>query len=332
MLEETSSSSSSSSGDDEADEADKKPKEPIQIGMTAETKDLYREDCRVAWKEWAPDKISINSRLIPASAKFALIVRREKRNGDTEEPVLGLHSITVQSPLLKKQLGSIFAGYRGINTNLKRLEFRSPFREFFYRWSQFVEAAPVEEDDNKTTVEHYKLLFNVISNEIQPHIEQAEDLLQNDVISFDYVWTLFEPGSEIYSRVDGQDCLYLLNSGGYQGLPGGTGKSYTLSCRFINTDGASFGYTNTTLAIDQFEDIKPVSELNVLPSHLKSGIAQIRMRLEERGRKFETLMGMHYMAYSGAYSLRKVPFSASRKQSVSGKKLTAYPYTDSQCR
>lgn len=86
--------------------------EPIQVGMTVETKDLFRGDHREPWQEWAPDDIGIASKSTPASAKFALIVRREKENGDTDEPVLALHSITVQSPIIKRLLGPVFAGYR----------------------------------------------------------------------------------------------------------------------------------------------------------------------------------------------------------------------------
>ncbi|ETS81506.1 hypothetical protein PFICI_06508 [Pestalotiopsis fici W106-1] len=310
MISEASSDSWSSDSDHEEKG---KSQEAIQIGMTTETKDLYREDPRTAWEEWAPEDIGINSKSTPASAKFALIVRREKENGDTEEPVLALHSITVQSPLLKKQLGPVFDGYHGINTNLKKLEFRAPFREFFYRWDKFILAAPDQEEE--VAAKHYKLLFNVISNEIQPHIDHAADLLKNGVISFDYVWTLFEPGSEIYAKVDDQDRLFVLNSGNYVKFPDGQ-QIYSLSCRYIDTNGKSFGYATTTLTISEFHNVKPICDLAILPSHLQADIAGIRSRLESRGRKFESLIGMNYKAYSGGYNLRKPPLGASRRQFV----------------
>ncbi|RSL57789.1 hypothetical protein CEP54_008129 [Fusarium duplospermum] len=110
-----------------------KAKEPVEVGMTADTKDLYRHDNRSPWQEWAPEDIGINSATTATSAKFALIARHEKQFGDTDKPILALHSITVQSPLIKEQLGKVFKGYRGINTNLKKLLFKAPFHEFFYR-------------------------------------------------------------------------------------------------------------------------------------------------------------------------------------------------------
>ncbi|KAJ0115112.1 hypothetical protein J7T55_001521 [Diaporthe amygdali] len=289
--------------------------EPIEVGMKSESKDLYREDYRQPWEEWAPDDIGINSKSTPESAKFALIVRREKRNGDTEEPVLALHSISVQSPLIKELLGPVFAGYRGINTNLKKLEFHAPFHEFFYRWEGFIKAEPHGDEDNDIARKHYKLLFNIISPEITAHIEQRNDLIKNGVISFDYVWTLFEPGTEIYSRVDDQDRLFLLDGGKYQKLPNDA-LIYNLSCRYIDTNGEIFGYTTTSLAIGQFENLKPVFELNVLPSHLQPNMGEIRARLEERGERFQALKGIHYKQYSGVYTLRKAPVGASRRQFV----------------
>ncbi|XXH01683.1 hypothetical protein Hte_008044 [Hypoxylon texense] len=283
--------------------------------MTAETKDLYREDFRAPWQEWAPEDIGIDFKSTPASAKFALIVRREKKNGDTEEPVLVLHSITVQSPLIKRRLGTVFAGYQGINTNLKKLEFHAPFREFFYRWSEFVRAAQSVRDDGDDEERHFKLLFDTVSSEITPHIEQTDDLLRNNVISFDYIWALFEPGTEVYSKIDGQDRLYLLNGGRYQEVGPGM-KIYSLSCRYVDTDGEAFGFTTTSLAITHFDNVKPISELNVLPSHLQPQIDEIRVRLEQRGRKFEMLKGTHYKAYSGPSLWRNTPFHGLPKHFV----------------
>ncbi|KAI1427000.1 P-loop containing nucleoside triphosphate hydrolase protein [Xylaria sp. FL1777] len=299
--------------DDKNSPVDKK--EQVQVGMTAEAKDLYREDYRSPWQEWSPDDIGIDSKSTPDSEKFALIVRREKVQSDTGEPVLRMHSISVQSPLIKKRLGPVFAGYQGINTNLKKLEFNAPFHEFFYRWEEFSDQATKghESDEEK----HYKLLFDIISPEVQPHIEQTEDLLNNKVISFDYVWALFEPGTEIHCKVQDEDRLYLLNDGKYQQLPDGT-KIYVISCRYIDTDGEFFGYRATSLSIRAFENVTPISELNVLPSHLRPGISEIRVRLEQRGRKFEKLRGTHYMAYSGAYNLRKPAFGAASRQILEG--------------
>lgn len=285
----------------------------LEVGMTAVTKDLYREDPRERWEEWAPEDLGIEPKTASATNKFALIVRREKQNGDTDEPVLGIHSITINSPLLKSQLGTVFAEYQGVNTNLKHLTFNAPFHEFFYRWAEFVKAKPDPEEDSKSV--HYKLLFDIIASEITPHIDRAEDLLNNKVISFDYLWALFQPGTEIYSRIDDQDRLYLLVGSRYQSMGGM--KFFSLTCCYVETDGNSFGFTTTQLSIGDFENVKPISDLNVLPFHLHENSDEIRKKLVSRGRKFEQLRGFHHVSYEGFYNFHKVPFSSSRKRYVS---------------
>ncbi|KAK2935430.1 AAA ATPase domain [Fusarium oxysporum f. sp. vasinfectum] len=214
---------------------------PVEVGMAAETKDIYRKSSWDPWQEWTEEEIGVDGRSSQASAKYALIVRREKEHGEIDESVLSLHSITVQSPLLKKILGPVFKGYKGIKPNLKKLEFHAPFREFFYRWDEFTQADPRNDSaDSSEECSHYKLLADIIHAEIKPRIEQASDLLNNGVISFDYVWTLFEPDIEVYTTVEGRDRLFRLSSSNYSKTPDGT-VAYVLCARFIDTDGDTFG-------------------------------------------------------------------------------------------
>lgn len=301
----------SSSGDPPTEE---ETIQDSQVGMTAEPKNLYREDPRLPWQELSPEEIGIDLNAISASNKFALVVRREKRIGDTDQPAISLHSITIQSPLIKALLGPVFAEYQGINTSLKKLEFIAPFHEFFYRWTEFTRVKASLQDE--TEVAHYGLLFDIISNEVTPHIEQAGDLVKNGVISFEYLWSLFEPGTEIYSRVDEQDRLYLLLASRYVDIGPGM-RIFSLTCRYVETDGTSFGFTTANLTISSFANVKPISELNVLPSHLKSNIDEIRTRLHTRGKKFEHLNGFHHKSYNGFYNFLEVPFGGSHKRYVS---------------
>ncbi|KAF6527188.1 hypothetical protein HZS61_010232 [Fusarium oxysporum f. sp. conglutinans] len=272
---------------------------PVEVGMAAETKDIYRKSSWDPWQEWTEEEIGVDGRSSQASAKYALIVRREKEHGEIDESVLSLHSITVQSPLLKKILGPVFKGYKGIKPNLKKLEFHAPFREFFYRWDEFTQADPRNDSaDSSEECSHYKLLADIIHAEIKPRIEQASDLLNNGVISFDYVWTLFEPDIEVYTTVEGRDRLFRLSSSNYSKTPDGT-VAYVLCARFIDTDGDTFGYTETTLNILPFENVKPILELEVIPARLCPHLDEVKDRLVQRGRVFESLKGIHHRTYSG---------------------------------
>ncbi|KAL9570764.1 hypothetical protein ACKAV7_005101 [Fusarium commune] len=294
---------------------------PVEVGMAAETKDIYRKSSWDPWQEWTEEEIGVDGRSSQASAKYALIVRREKEHGETDESVLSLHSITVQSPLLRKILGPVFEGYKGINTNLKKLEFHAPFREFFYRWDEFTQADPRNDSaDSFEECSHYKLLADIIHAEIKPRIEQASDLLNNGVISFDYVWTLFEPDVEVYTKIEGRDRLFKLSSGSYSKTPDGT-VAYVLSVRFIDTDGDTFGYTETNLTILPFENVIPILELEVIPARLCPDFGQVRGRLVQRGRLFESLEGINHKTYSGMYSLSNTASGIPKQRHVTNERI-----------
>ncbi|KAF4497993.1 TOB3 (member of AAA-ATPase family) [Fusarium agapanthi] len=292
-----------------------------EVGMAAETKDIYRKSSWDPWQEWTDEEIGVDGASSQASAKYALIVRREKDHGEIDESVLSLHSITVQSPLLKKILGPVFKGYKGINTNLKKLEFHAPFREFFYRWDEFKQADPRNDShDSSEECSHYELLADIIHAEIKPRIEQASDLLNNGVISFDYVWTLFEPDVEVYTKIEGRDRLFKLSTGNYSKTPDGT-VAYVLNVRFIDTDGDTFGYTETSLTILPFENVLPILELDVIPARLCPDFDQVRERLVQRGRLFESLQGINHKAYSGMYSLSHTASGIPKQRHVTNERI-----------
>jgi hypothetical protein len=277
-------------------------KERVDVGMTLETRNLYRKSDRDPWKEWSPKDVDIDGKASLSSAKYALIVRHEYQSSDNDESTLALRSITVQSPLIKKLLGSVFENYKGINTSLRKLVFKAPFREFFFRWDKFIQADPSK--DTEGTAEecsHFKLLADIIVAEIRPQIEQTSDLLNNGVISFDYVWALFEPDVEVFSHIEGHERLFTLTSGRYSRLRDGT-IAYLLTVRYIDTDGDGFGSGVTELVIWPFENVKSIAELEVVPAHLQANSDEVRQRLVKRGKLFESLKGVHHKSYSGIYT------------------------------
>ena len=283
------------------------PAEPL--GMKIGSKELYREDERFAWEEWSPDDIDIDPEETSESKQYALIVRREKQMG--QKSSLILHSITIQSPLIREVLGVVFDGYKGMTTRLKDLTFKAPFHEFFYRWDRFQQQ--IKETD-AVVLEHMKLLQDIISGEIQLHLEKRQELLVNGLVTFDYLWALFEPDTVIYGQQDGQDGLFKLVSSSYRKL--GKMKMFILTCRYIDCDGDAFGYVTQSLTLDDFDGIKPISELSVMPINLHSRTDELWDRLQKRGECFVGLNGFHYKSYSGFFIISG-GFYGSNKRNVS---------------
>ncbi|KAM0797757.1 P-loop containing nucleoside triphosphate hydrolase protein [Usnea florida] len=265
----------------------------VPTGMKTGSKELYREDERSPWEDWSPDDIDMDPEETPEAKQYALIVRREKRIG--QKSSLILHSITIQSPLIRGVLGVVFDGYKGITTKLKDLTFETPFHEFFYRWDRFQQQ--IKNENDAVILEHMKLLQDIVSGEIQPHLEKRKELQQNGLITFDYLWALFEPDTVIYKQSDGQDRLFKLVSSGYSKL--GETVMFSLTCRYIDCNGDTFGYVTTSLTLNQFDGIKPISELSIMPIKLHSRPNDIWAKLEKRGKCFVGLNGFHYKSYSG---------------------------------
>ena len=283
----------------------------LPTGMKISSKELYREDERFDWEDWSPDDIGIEPEESSEAKQCALIVRRQKHLG--QKSSLAIHSITIQSPLIRKVLEPVFDGYKGITTKLKDLTFNAPFHEFFYRWDRFQQQIREEKDD--TVLKHIKLLQSVISSEIETHLENKQELLDNGLVTFDYLWALFEPDAVIYKHSDGYDRLYRLINSEYHKC--GDSVLFGLTCRYIDCDGVAFGYVTTSFTLSDFGGIKPISELSIMPISLHSHSGEILEELQKRGNRFVELNGFHYKSYSGLCIMSGGFFGSSNKRNVS---------------
>ena len=266
-------------------------------GMRADIQQLYRHDDRSLWNESVPSKAATDVEAGSYAQECALIVRREPHPITNQ---VGLHSITFQSPLIKKVLDGTFKGFEGLNTQLKQLTFKAPFHPFYYRWHRFEKLR--EDEQDKETKDHLDLLYPILSEEIMPHIEAMKDLTKHKVISFDYLWAIFAPGMEVYTKLDGQDRLMELTDNRYEANM--SGEFFTLECRYIDCDGSRFGYVSSSVDIAKFDGVKRLADLDAFPSHLHSDVEDLVDRLHARGQKFERLNGFHHMSYSGFYTAK----------------------------
>ena len=267
------------------------------LGMRAEIQQLYRPDDRSLWTESVPDKTTTDVEAGSYAQEYALIVRREPHPITNQ---VALYSITIQSPLIKKVLDGTFKGFEGLNTQLKQLTFKAPFHPFYYRWSRFEKLR--EEEQDQETKHHLNLLYPILREEILPHIEAMKDLTQNKVITFDYLWTIFAPGMEVYTRLDDQDRLMELTDSRYAANMGG--EFFNLECRYVDCDGLGFGYVSHSIDIGKFEGVKKLIHLDAFPSHLHPDVENLVDRLHARGEKLEQLNRFHHMSYSGFYNAR----------------------------
>jgi hypothetical protein len=227
------------------------------------------------------------------SEQFALLIRKRKCYSGRKK--LEIHSLVVQSKLLKNFLGRVLSGYPGISTHLERVEFFPPFQPFVHRWEKFSEAREKEEDPE--TRAHVDLLWTVLEEELRSEIAEKNDHMRNGVVSFNRIWTIFEPGVLVYSRDDGNDRVYRLTGGNFTETQ--CGKFYSLNANYVDWDGERFGQANETLSIREFSGTQDITKLKAYPFTFNPDRETVEEKLIARGKIFESYRGYQFKHYDG---------------------------------
>ncbi|QIW99493.1 hypothetical protein AMS68_005011 [Peltaster fructicola] len=283
--------------------------DPSEVGMLSEYKHLYsgKEDKRgrFQWQNEIPEDVGKPAEDAEAQ-KFAILVRHVKTFNDPRR-VLSMHSIVIQSPLLKTLLGEVLAGYPGVTVGLQRLEFSGRFEPLIHRWGTLLKAIEALEvsasdqtvdSDLTTKLDHAKLLYRLLANEFQEVIDSAVDMVTQGVTTFELLWTLFQPGNHVYSKVQGQDRVFRLHSSKY-GVDRNGNPVYWVTCQYIDFDGTRFGTNKLNIMIPKYEGTKSIGHLIVFPLSFHSAKEDIRQKLIQRGAKMVELAGSHYRGYNG---------------------------------
>lgn len=268
----------------------------VKPGMISKIKNLYqgkKDDYgNRPWVETYPDDLD-DPVENEKTARFALLIRNKKCHSGRKK--LTVASIVVQSPLLKNALKPVFENYPGITTTLERLQFEPPFAAFVYRWNGFCAAVTNEQDP--TVKEHLDLLHRVLEEEMKDDIKARDDLLAHNVITYDYLWMLFEPGSVVVATKGEQDQAVLLTNGDY--TTACNSPVYSLTCQNVDWDGSNFGYGSARYNIAAFSGTAPISSLSAFPMMYHPQKDEVTERLIARGKVFECLSGYNYKQYQG---------------------------------
>ena len=265
----------------------------IATGMRCDVKNLYQsepdEDGDRTWTEKYPDYIvepSENS----TTLRYALLVRNRKSSDSHKK--LEIDSIVVQSPVLKKILGTVLQSYPGVTTGLDRLEFDAPFEPFVHRWEQLEFAKKNEHDPEAKS--HLELLWSTLELELRDTLKKKADHTAHGVVTIKSIWTIFEPGCHVFTTNDGRERMLRFASGSYDRC-----GNYVLACRFVDWDGDRFGLENETLEIPNFKGTAPITGLPAFPVRYHPSKSELQQRLVARGKIFQAHKGYHYKRYEG---------------------------------
>lgn len=296
--------------------------EHFDFGMKLGYKNLYsgKEDKkgRFQWQDTIPEDIGdpVENK---ETAKWALLVRNVKVYNDPRK-VLSIHSIVVQSPLLKKLLAGVLKNYPGVTVGLNRLEFSGKFEPLIHRWTE-LQAAIAKlgnaTEEQRVTKEHANLLHGILVEEFKSLIDTSQDMMSKRVMNFDLLWTLYQPGAMVFSRQDGQETALTLNTTRYGVDSKGT-PCFWITGKYIDWDGTKFGTQKLNVCIPIFAGTRTIGSLKAYPIEYHHDAEALRSRLTARGAKAEELAGSNYRAYHGvAWKLGS--FGTKDKYNVKGR-------------
>lgn len=176
------------------------------------------------------------------------------------------------------------------------------FEPLIHRWPE-LQAAIVrlgleEETDSAEKLKHAQLLQDLLTKEFKDTIDASVDMKNQGVMTYEHLWTLFQPGSFVFSKQQGQDRIFKLHSSRY-GQDRNGNPVFWLTCQYVDYDGTRFGTQKLNVNIPRFEGTRPITGLPTLPLEHHANKNELKGKLIERGNKIEHFAGPHYRAYSG---------------------------------
>lgn len=233
--------------------------------------------------------------------KVPILVRRKRICEGSK--YFHIHSIEIQSASLRMTLAKVFDRYDQILPFVRYLTFLAPFRPFYWRWKEFEQA--IKEEKDEKLVKQLKCIRDIVKLEIFGALTISRELQDNGIISYHFLWTLYKPGELLYSKEDGKERFYVLDS-----APNDANPYYTLNVKFLDWNGSYFGFANSALQLHYFTGSKRITDLKVFPARFLDDLEKVKERVVARGKKIVELAGVHHKSYR-------------RKGIVSGNKTAA---------
>lgn len=154
--------------------------------------------------------------------------------------------------------------------------------------------------------EHSRILFEFLESTYARTSQRLGSLLRSNEITYDLLWALFKPNTEIYTTCAGTDehmCVKVNHSEEKEML--NKTKYFHVECRHFDHDGKIFGEATVGLAIEKFRGSKRIELLPAFPLQYHQHSADVSKHLIDCGRQFLTLVGTaHHKHYEG-YAFRK---------------------------
>lgn len=238
------------------------------------------------------------------------VVRRYDSDGDLDGTCL-----YVNPQPLRQLLNDVIGNYPSDPIDVDDVQISSPYHPLFHYRKQLEEVGTkrFEEDGDTQSQEHLRLLLEWVKSTFELEIAAHDRCMSSDskAIAYDKLWTLYVPGSVVYTKALKQHRAFKVVDYWYDS-DDDDNPCFNISANFADYDGDSFGYRRINLGIPKYTGVREISLQEVRPFQFVDDADEIRERLLARGKRFEELAaGQHFMQYRGI-ALKRNPQCPSK--------------------
>ncbi|KAH0017120.1 P-loop containing nucleoside triphosphate hydrolase protein, partial [Aureobasidium melanogenum] len=285
------------------EEIDPKKKVDAAEPMKAELKHLdrkYSEKHQWYYAETVEDKAVPDQ--VDWWTKYALCVTRYmSEDGKRVQKVV----VQINSQHLKDLLKEAIGSYPGVSLDTKDIALTQPCR-LLYHYLDEIKAHGEKFEAGSEAAAHYQVLLNHIQEEFGETIQEANNLREQNVMSYQHLWTVFKPKTIAFARVLGQVQAFRVLDSHYQC---GQCPRMNIQLQQVDFDGKRFGHQTEQMAIPAYMGAVSISKLNVVPRLFFPHVEEVEEALIARGRRFEQYAGIHFAEHA-AIALEHVYNSA----------------------
>ncbi|KAF3001033.1 hypothetical protein E8E14_006034 [Neopestalotiopsis sp. 37M] len=215
---------------------------------------------------------------------IALLIRRKFRLASDGKPLLKIVELVIRNKLLCQALETVLVDYPFFHSNGNEIVLKSPYRELFYYRQELQDLSGSHQDDGEMD-----LLLKFISDRMGKQIDEYTQLIAKRQITWKLLWTIYRPGSLVYTLNDGNPRCFVVADF----------ENGILRCYSWGYKGGQFGTVKYEIQEDTYRGARNIVDLQAIPLEWLPKQESIRDSLIRRGHKWSRLIKFCHMQYNG---------------------------------
>jgi hypothetical protein len=220
--------------------------------------------------------------------------------GKGQDPLYTI--LEIKSPHMKAALKDIIPEYTSFNIAMNHITIKNEPRCLFLYREELRSYGEDLQNTNPEAAKHVchlmSYMWDVLSTDIISFGVWADSSDDDAVLNHKLLWMIFKPGEIIFVRKPRLRAFVFEEMNLEY-------KTWKLKGHCMDYNGSMYGFRSFQTSIEHFDDLKPLKELNIVPSNRLSDSEKhaLRTQLVARGRKFIGIHGHRYLWHDGKCEL-----------------------------